>query len=101
MTKDSSYKGERFSGAGLHGGKRGSTQADLVLEEPRVLLFDLKAARGSSLLRWAEPQCRNLKAHPYSNSLSPTSPHLLQKAPSANSTISYGPSLFKPPHRLF
>jgi hypothetical protein len=28
-----------------HGGKNGSMQADLVLEKPRVLHLDLKAAR--------------------------------------------------------
>jgi hypothetical protein len=36
-----------------HGGKHASIQADLALEEPRVLHLDLKEARGI-LLHWAE-----------------------------------------------
>lgn len=48
------HKGKHLVGAGLqfsslvhyhHGGKHGSVQADMVLEEPRVLCLDLKAAR--------------------------------------------------------
>jgi hypothetical protein len=50
-----------------HGGKHGSTQADIVREEPKVLLLDLKATRkrhfhgkpgGGSLLHWMEAEHR-------------------------------------------
>jgi hypothetical protein len=34
-----------------HNGKHGSIQADMVLEEPRVLHLDLKAARRRFLLQ--------------------------------------------------
>jgi hypothetical protein len=51
--QDNSYKGKHLIGAyyfrGLlhyrHGRKHGSMQADMVLEEPRVVHLDLKTAR--------------------------------------------------------
>jgi hypothetical protein len=36
-----------------HGGKHGSIQVDRVLEEPRVLHFDLQTAEGDCVPHWA------------------------------------------------
>ena len=50
-----SYKGQHFIGAGLqfrglihyhHGGKHGSVQANIVMEELRILRLDTEAAEG-------------------------------------------------------
>jgi hypothetical protein len=70
-----------------HDGKHGNIQAYLILEEPRVLQLDVKAARsrislaGSQerglLPQWAELEHRDLKAHPHSDTFPPTRPHLL------------------------
>jgi hypothetical protein len=35
-----------------HGRKHGSMQADMVLEEPRVLPLDLQAAEGDCVSHW-------------------------------------------------
>ena len=64
LIKANIYLGLAYSFKGLvhypHGGKHGSIQADLVLEELRVLHLDPKAARkrlssaGGSLQLWEE-----------------------------------------------
>jgi hypothetical protein len=46
-----------------HGGKHGRVQADVVLEEPRVLRLDLKAAMRSSPLSFTSSQEKGLD-HP-------------------------------------
>ena len=62
-----------------HGGKLGSMQADLVLEEPRVLHVDPKAARRRLCITVA--RCEHIydisKPWFYSNTLPLTRPHLL------------------------
>jgi hypothetical protein len=80
-----SYKGEQLTGAGLqvqryhHGRKHGSVQADVVLEEPKVLHLDLKAARRRLEFHTRQSlSIGDLKAHSHSNTLPPTKPHLLQ-----------------------
>jgi hypothetical protein len=60
----------------------------MVLEEPRVLHLDLKVARRKTLFCTGQ----SFKAHPHSDALLPTRPHLVQ-----NSTISHVLSIFKPP----
>ena len=53
-------------------------QVDMGLEqELRVLHLDPKAAEGDSFSHWVELGVRSLKAHPDSDTLPPTSLHLL------------------------
>jgi hypothetical protein len=61
------------------GRKHGSMQADIVLEEPRVLHLDSKAARRrlDSILDWQSLRIRDIKAHSHSDTLSLTRPLLL------------------------
>lgn len=59
-----------------HGRKYGTVQADLVLEEPRVLHLELKAARRRLSSTLGRTSAWDLKAHPYSDALPPTRPHL-------------------------
>ena len=70
-----------------HGWSHGSLQADMVLEEPRVLHLDPKAARKTVI--WRQPgggslstlggaqALGDLKAHLYKDTLPLASPHLL------------------------
>jgi hypothetical protein len=93
-----SYKGKHLVGAGLqfrslvhyhHDGKHSSRQADVVLEELRVLHFDLQVAEGNCMTR-GSLSIYNLKAHPHSDTLPPTRPHLLKKATPPNSATPGG-----------
>jgi hypothetical protein len=69
-----------------HGRKHGSIQAGMVLEDLRVLHLDKAVARRDCLIGSQED---GLKAHPHSDTLPPTRPHLLiVPLP--------GPSIFKP-----
>jgi hypothetical protein len=83
-----SYKGNHLIGAGLQfrvsvhyhcGGKHGSTQADLVPEEPRVLHLDQKADRKRLEFHTGWSLHRDIKAHCHSDTLTLTRPHLLQQ----------------------
>jgi hypothetical protein len=49
-----------------HGGKHGSIQVNMVLEEQRILHLDPKAAARKRvyLLYWPKLKHRDLKAHP-------------------------------------
>jgi hypothetical protein len=72
-----------------HGRKYGSIQASMVLEDLRVLHLDLTAARRKLALR--QLGGLSFKAHPYSDTLPLTRPHLLiVPLP--------GTRVFKPPH---
>jgi hypothetical protein len=92
-----------------HGRNHASTQAYLVLEEPRAHYLELKAARGRLSFHTGQNLgIGDLKAHLLSDTLPLTRPHLLQKGhTSLNSATLYGqtfklmnlwePNLFKPP----
>ena len=67
-------------------------QADLVLEELRVLHFDLKAIEGDWILHWAELEHRRLKAHPHLDALPPKG-HPMQEGHTPNSSTLYGPNV--------
>jgi hypothetical protein len=47
-----------------HGGKTGSMQADMVLEEQRVLHLDLKATEGGCVAHWVELEHRRPQSQP-------------------------------------
>jgi hypothetical protein len=77
------------------GRKHGSIQADLVLEELRVLHLDLKAAR-RRLSHWAELELilyMRSQSLSYSDTLPPSRPQLFNKAIYPNSATFYGPSI--------
>jgi hypothetical protein len=85
-----------------HGGKQGSTPADIMLEELTVLHLDLKAAkRRLSYIRQSLSTRRPLEAHPHSDILPPTRPHLLVGPLPRGQAFKYRslwrPNLFKPP----
>ena len=83
----------RFRGSvHYHGRKHGSLQADVVLEELRVLHLSPKAARTRVLITWA----RHEHIYTYSNKTT-----FSNKAIPPNSATSYGPSIFKPPQFPF
>jgi hypothetical protein len=83
LIKDNVYLGLPYSFRGSvhyhHVGKHGSVQADMVLEEPRVLYRDLKTTRrrldsagsqGEGLIpHWTEHEHRSLKTHLSSDTL--------------------------------
>ena len=87
-----------------HGGKHGTVQAHLVLEEPRVLHLDPKAARRLSspqaVMGGAMLQHRHLKARPHSDTLPP---HLLilplPRGPSTQTHESMGGHTYSNHHR--
>jgi hypothetical protein len=70
----------------------------MVLEEPKVLHLDPKAAEGDSVSQegaltshWVESEHRSLKFHLHNDTLPPTRPHLL--------IVPFPePSVFKPPY---
>jgi hypothetical protein len=47
-----------------HGGKHGSVQADMMLEEPRVLPLDPRGAEGDFVPHWYTLSLGGLKACP-------------------------------------
>ena len=81
-----SYRGKNplglaYSFRGLvhyhHGRKHGSIQADMVLEEPRILHLDPKAPRRRLSFHTGQSlNIESLKAHSHSDTLPPTRPHL-------------------------
>jgi hypothetical protein len=70
-----------------------SVQADMVMEELRVLHLVPKAARRRLNPHWALGQ---LKAHPYSDTLPPTRPHTPVGQAFKHKNL-WGPYPFKPP----
>ena len=82
------YKGKDFLGNCLRvlevysiiimTGKHSIGQADMVLEEPRVLHFVPQAAAGDCCHTRCSSSTGDLKARSHSDTLSPTRPHLLQ-----------------------
>jgi hypothetical protein len=115
-----SYKRKHLTGASLqfqrfshyhHGWKHDSLQADIVLEEPRALHFDLKVARRTlssvgrqqetGIPHWAELECRDLKTCPHRDKLPSKRPQQLQQGHTPpNSATSHGPNIFKPPQEV-
>ena len=81
-----------------HGKKHGSVQADSVLEEPRVLHLDVKAARiGPSSAGSQEENLSFTLGGAWVRSLQQGHTHS-NKATPPNSATSHGPSIFKPSH---
>jgi hypothetical protein len=104
--QSNSYKGKHFIGAGLQVQRfsplssrweHGSIQSGMVLEEPRILHLDQKAAEGDSLPHWVELEHRISKPTPtMMNFLQQGHTHS-NKATPPNSATSHRPSIFKPP----
>ena len=99
--QDSSYRGQHLIGADLwvqrfnplsSRWEHGSVQADLGLEEPKVLHLDPKADRRRMAFR--QLGGGSLKAHPHSDTLPPTRQHPPLVVPLPRSSI------FKPPYLL-
>jgi hypothetical protein len=87
-----------------HGGRHGSVQADVALEELRVLPSYPQAPEGD-----CHPGCSlsiaDFKAFPHSDTLPPTKPYLLVVPLPMSQAITHlslwEPNLFKPPWNLF
>jgi hypothetical protein len=62
-----------------HSRKDGSIQADMVLEELRVLHLEPQAEEGDWIPRWVEFEHRRPQTCPHSDTFPPTRPHLLQQ----------------------
>jgi hypothetical protein len=80
--------------------KHDRVQAGMVLEkELGILHLDLQAAKGDCVPHWED-----LKSHPNSDTLPPTSPYLLivllPMSQTLKHTSLWGPYLFKPPEFL-
>ena len=70
-----------------HGRKQGSMQADMVLEELRVLHLDSQAVEGDCVSQWAHLKHRRLQSLPSQLHISSKKALLLSNA------ISYGPTI--------
>jgi hypothetical protein len=82
--KENIYSGPAYSFRGLvcyhHGREYGSLEADMMLEELRVLHLHRKAVRRRLLLHTRRSlSIGDLKAHPHSDTLPPTKPYLPQQ----------------------